>query len=139
MYSLCYPYLFTPGYQLLEIVDDRTRIRRYFYKGIWPCSARDFILLTTWKELEDGSILVATISPPDEFYPDNDGFVRASILCSGAHIRPIDANLGGGCAITVIGHSDLKGNVPSLVINQLSSSIPYKFMKKFKEAVEKVR
>ena len=123
----------------MEIVDDRTRIRRYFYKGIWPCSARDFILLTTWKELEDGSILVATISPPDEFYPDNDGFVRASILCSGAHIRPIDANLGGGCAITVIGHSDLKGNVTSMVINQLSSSIPYKFMKKFKEAVEKVR
>ena len=127
------------SYQLLEIVDDRTRIRRYFYKGIWPCSARDFILLTTWKELDDGSILVATISPPDEFYPDHVGYVRASILISGAHIRPIDVTLGGGCAITVIGHSDLKGNIPSVVINQLSSSIPYKYVKKMKETIEKVR
>ena len=71
--------------QLLEVVDDHTRIRRYYYKGIWPCSARDFILFTTWKELEDGSILISTISPPDEFYPDNDGYVRASIICSGRY------------------------------------------------------
>ena len=124
------------GYKLIEIVDDRTKIRRYFYKGIWPCSARDFVLLTTWRELDDGSILVSTISPPDEYYPHNDGFVRASIHCSGAHIRPIDSKLGGGCAITVIGHSDLKGSIPSVVINQLSSSIPYKFMRKFQSAVQ---
>ena len=127
------------GYKLMEIVDDRTRIRRYFYKGIWPCSPRDFVLLTTWRELEDGSWLVSTISPPDELYPKNAGYVRATILISGAHIRPIAANLGGGCAITVIGHSDIKGSVPSLVINQLSSTIPYKFMKKLKEAIEASR
>ena len=127
------------GYKLMEIVDDRTRIRRYFYKGIWPCSPRDFILLTTWRELEDGSLLVSTISPPDDLYPENSGYVRATILISGAHIRPIAPNLGGGCAITVIGHSDIKGSVPSVVINQLSSTIPYKFMKKLKESIEAIR
>ena len=127
------------GYKLIEIVDDRTKIRRYFYKGIWPCSARDFVFLTTWRELDDGSILVSTISPPDEYYPDNEGFVRASIHCSGAHIRPIDPKHGTGCHITVLGHSDLKGNVPSMVINQLASSIPLKFLKKFKDLVEKAR
>ena len=55
-------------------------------------------------------------------------------------VRPIDPKLGGGgCHITVIGHSDLKGNIPSMVINQLASGIPYKFVKKFKEVVEKGR
>ena len=125
------------GYTLLQVVNEQTRIRRYFYHGIWPCSPRDFILLTTWQELEDGSLLVSTISPPDELYPEYAGYVRATVLISGAHIRPIAANLGGGCNVTIIGHSDLRGQIPSIVINQLATGIPHKFVKKLKEAIEK--
>jgi hypothetical protein len=124
------------GYTLLQVVNERTRIRRYFYQGIWPCSPRDFILLTTWRELEDGSLLVSTISPPDNLYPENAGYVRATVLISGAHIRPIAPNLGGGCNVTIIGHSDLRGQIPSIVINQLATGIPFKFVKKLKEAIE---
>ena len=66
--------------------------------------------------------------------------VVSSCIFEGMLVRPIDPKLGGnGCHITVIGHSDLKGNIPSMVINQLASGIPYKFVKKFKEVVEKSR
>jgi START domain len=112
------------------------RVRRYFYKGIWPTSPRDFIMCSSSRELPDGSILMSTISPPSGMYPDNDGYVRAHINISGMLLKPIDKKFGGGCAITMIGHSDLKGNLPSSILNMLSVGMPTKVMTKLKKILE---
>jgi hypothetical protein len=112
-------------------------LRRYYYKPIWPTTARDFILFSTWKELDDGSILLSTISPPDSLYPHNDGYLRAEIKISGALIRPIESKFGGGCAVTMIGHSDPKGSLPSFIINQLSVTLPLKVLTKIRNILEK--
>lgn len=76
---------------------------------------------------------MSTISPPDNVYPDTAGFVRAQVIISGVLIRPISAKSGGGCAVTTIGHSDLKGSIPSAIVNMLSVGFPMTAMKKIKE------
>lgn len=112
------------------------RVRRYYYKGIWPTSPRDFILCSSHIHLPDGSILMSTISPPPFIHPAAKGYVRAHINISGILIRPIEARAGGGCAVTMIGHSDLKGNLPSAVVNILSVGLPTKMMTKIKFILE---
>lgn len=80
---------------------------------------------------------MSTISPPDNVYAHTEGFVRAHINISGVLIRPIDARSGGGCAVTMIGHSDLKGSIPSAIVNMLSVGMPMTMMSKVKKSLEK--
>ena len=104
---------------------------------MWPLSSRDFILCSSWRELEDGCILMSTISPPDNVYPDRAGFVRAQIIISGVMIKPINTKSGGGCFVTTIGHSDLKGSIPSPIVNMLSVGFPMIAMAKIKKILVK--
>ena len=108
------------------------------YKGMWPVSARDLVISTTWKELSDGSILISTISPPDDLYPIRKNYIRATAIISGMHIQPIKNEESNKCLLTLIGHSDLKGSIPSSVVNTLSTGVPLKYMTKLKTCIEKI-
>jgi hypothetical protein len=121
---------------MLDEIDDHTAVRRYYYKGIWPTAPRDFILFSTWCELDDGCIIICTMSPPDGFYPMNPNYVRGYSKISGALIRPINPHHGGGCSVSLIGHSDLGGSLPSTIVNMLSVGLPVKMMKKIRTILE---
>jgi len=50
-------------FTLLRSVDERTSVRLVQMKGIWPTAPREFILLSSWAELSDGSLLIFSKSP----------------------------------------------------------------------------
>ena len=50
-------------FTLLRTVDERTSVRLVQMKGIWPTAAREFILLSSWAELADGSLVIFSKSP----------------------------------------------------------------------------
>ena len=106
------------------MVDENTRIRNYRFKAIWPTAPRDFCMLTSWVEREDGCIIVSSLSPSDEYLEKKPPFVRAYLLSSGALLRPIDAKLGGGTHVSFVTHCDAGGSIPSFVINFLGTSKP---------------
>ena len=106
------------------MVDEKTSVRRIAYKAIWPTAPRDFVVCTSWSELEDGSELITTRSVWDELYPHKEGYVRGFLNISGYHITPTPE----GCKIMMCAHSDLGGSVPSGVINMLSSAAPLKVL-----------
>ena len=129
------------GYEIIHRLDDKSCIRRYWYKAIWPVAARDFVTMTCWTELNDGCILISTLSPPGEWYPakeckNNKDTVRAVILSSGAFIRPLDDRVGGGCAITFVTHCDVGGSIPSSLLNTMIVGTPIRSMTKVVELSE---
>jgi len=129
------------GYEIIYRLDDNSCIRRYWYKAVWPVAARDFVTMTCWTELNDGCIMISTISPPPNYYPakeckNNKDTVRAIILSSGAFIRPLDDSVGGGCAITFVTHCDIGGTVPSSLLNMMIVGTPVRTMTKVVELSE---
>ena len=121
------------GYEILyDDLHSNSSIRRFKYKKINPVSARDAVVITTWTELNDdvGSILITTLSVPTLWYPPPKSFVRAFVHSSGAIIRPINDNIGGGCEITFLTHCDVGGYVPSALLNMIIVNTPVKTMSK---------
>lgn len=121
------------GYEILyDDLNSNCSIRRFRYKKISPVSARDAVVITTWTELNDdiGSILITTLSVPTLWYPPPKSFVRAFVHSSGAIIRPINDNIGGGCEITFLTHCDVGGYVPSTLLNMIMVNTPVKTMSK---------
>eukprot|EP00602_Paraphysomonas_sp_CaronLab_P002341 CAMPEP_0185032022 /NCGR_PEP_ID=MMETSP1103-20130426/19837_1 /TAXON_ID=36769 /ORGANISM="Paraphysomonas bandaiensis, Strain Caron Lab Isolate" /LENGTH=928 /DNA_ID=CAMNT_0027567755 /DNA_START=314 /DNA_END=3100 /DNA_ORIENTATION=- len=108
-------------------VDDRTAIRRITFKAIWPTAPRDFVVCTTWSELDDGSLLISSRSAWDDLFPPPQGYVRGFLNISGFHITALP-DCDAGCSITMCAHSDLGGSLPSGVVNMLSSSAPVKML-----------
>ena len=97
--------------------------------------------MTCWTELNDGCIMISTVSPPPNYYPakeckNNKDTVRAIILSSGAFIRPLDDSVGGGCAITFVTHCDIGGTVPSSLLNMMIVGTPVRTMTKVVELSE---
>lgn len=123
------------GYEVLDILDDASKIRRYWYKAVWPTAPRDFVMMTTWKELENGHIMICTVSPPEGYCPKVSGYTRGTIMSSGAYIRPIDPRSGGGCALTFITHADIGGSVSSTLLNMFIVGTPVKTMTEIKKVL----
>ena len=119
-------------------VDTRTAIRRICCKAIWPTAPRDFIVCTTWTELEDGSVMVCSRSVTDEVFNQQKGYVRGFVNVSGYYVQrrsslaendPSYADCPiNGCKITLTAHTELGGYLPSSVINMLSTSAPLKIL-----------
>jgi hypothetical protein len=97
------------------------------FKAIWPTAPRDFLVCTTWNELEDGSILISSRSAWSDLYPSQEGYVRGFLNISGYHITPCkDSEIG--CDITMCAHSDLGGTLPTGIINMLAFAAPVKML-----------
>ena len=119
-------------------VDARTAIRRIVCKPIWPTAPRDFIVCTTYTELEDGSVMVCSRSVTDEVFSQQKGYVRGFVNVSGYYIQrqsslaendPSYADCPvNGCKITLTAHTELGGFLPSSVINMLSTGAPLKIL-----------
>jgi START domain len=113
------------------------------FKAIWPTAPRDFIACTTWTELDDGSIMVATRSAPDELCPQVKGYVRGTIQLSGYWIQPHETLKGdpsvppGHIKVTLTAHTELGGTLPVSVINMLATAAPLKLLSALGDLVKK--
>ena len=73
--------------QLLVEPENRTFIRHYWFHPVWPTQARDIVMLSTWGELDDGSVCISTIGLPN-YVELSAGSVRAYVCSSSCLIRP---------------------------------------------------
>ena len=113
--------------------DDSVSIRHVIAKGIFPTEPRDFVVLTSRHDLDDGSIVICTRSIESDRVPEKKGYVRASINISGYIIRRISSEES---EVTVVVHTDLGGYIPPPLINALSTSAPVKLMRNVKRLAE---
>ena len=73
--------------QLLIDKGERVFIRHYWFHPVWPTQSRDVVMVSTWEQLSDDSVLVSTIGLPDYIEP-SEGSVRAYVCSSSCYIRP---------------------------------------------------
>ena len=131
--------------------DERTHIRRITTKPVWPAAARDFLVCTTWKEMENNQgCMICSRYAPDEIYKPQKNYVRGLIKISGYWIcpcsslstddpmyKPVGSSSNPSCKVTLIIHSDLGGYLPATVMNLLTTDSPQKMMTLVRTLAEK--
>lgn len=126
------------GFTMLKKFDECSAIRRYYYTSHWIVSPRDFILYTTWRRLKDGSLLIATMSPPDDrkLYPHVKGYVRAAVISSCSLLKDCKVNGKMCCQLTMVNHSLIGGSLSAALVNPMTEGYPPKYVAKLRKILE---
>ncbi|GMF34814.1 unnamed protein product [Phytophthora fragariaefolia] len=120
----------TKEVKVMEKLSEASEVRRVTAKSVMFTAARDFSVVSTYRQEASGRILIATRSV--EFVPERKGYVRATILISGYVVTPHPTN-PNECEMSVIAHMDLGGNLPAMVVRYLGLSAPIKLVEKIHE------
>jgi len=125
--------------ELLEVVDEKSRVRHSFYKPVWPTTARDFVIMTTWEPLEDGRVLVATRSVHHPLVPAEKNFVRARVLIAGYVFTPAESQEGNLITFCdVIIHTDVQCEwIPPALLNPFSNTKPVGYFRNMQQICKK--
>jgi len=100
-------------------------------------SARDFIVLLTMNQLEDGSLLLVVASvDKNEMMPETKGVVRGFLEIGGWLLKPIEDGTKTEC--TYLTEVDLKGSIPSSVTN-MANKMMGEQIPKLNEACKKYK
>jgi hypothetical protein len=99
--------------QRVHVFDDHTWVDHLTYKAVFPASARDFVNITHWRVLKDGSIVVlATYDDSNEFVkPQEPQVVRARAIMAGFVLTPNEDYTG--VKAVYITKADIKAGIPS--------------------------
>jgi hypothetical protein len=124
----------TKEVKLMEKLSDDSEVRRVTAKSVMFTAARDFSVVSTYRQEASGRILIATRSV--EYVPERKGYVRATILISGYVVTPHPTN-PNMCEMSVVAHMDLGGNLPAMVVRYLGLSAPIKLVEKIHQITMK--
>ena len=107
----------------LDQISDCVRIVHLLYKPVWPTAPRDFSLLSVSGQLNDNTWIQTGVSITAPQVPEEKGHVRAHLMVGGYVILecPDNPNVSD---VTYSTKVDLKGSVPSFVVNKVTSNQP---------------
>ena len=93
------------------------------YKAVWPTAPRDFAFLGMACQWDDDTWIDAVCSIQDSRIPEEKGYVRADLLIGGYVIKacPGQPEMSD---VTYIFKLDLKGNVPTFIVNKIGQAQP---------------
>ncbi|KAG3164507.1 hypothetical protein PC128_g20125 [Phytophthora cactorum] len=99
--------------QRVHVFNDHTWVDHLMYKAVFPAAARDFVNLTHWRVLRDGSIVVVATSAEDDSFVKNQEpqIVRAKAIMAGFLLSPNEDYTGVNA--TYITKVDLKAGIPA--------------------------
>jgi hypothetical protein len=103
-------------------------------KSSWPVAHRDYVVLTVWDELPNGTFLICSLSVDNEEYPVQRPLVRGNILCNGIWLRP---TTNGNCLVKIISQVDLCGSMSAKIINKMGHNTMLKVLLNLEKAVER--
>lgn len=102
---------------LVEEIDDRTKLIRIEMKGNMIVSNRDFTIIRKRFELSDGSLFVIQTSIDSDKMPKTKA-VRGEMILQGSIVRETSDS---SCSIVNIAFVDPKGSIPSSFVNKMKS------------------
>lgn len=107
---------------LQELAPD-VSVHRIVYSLPWPVSNREFIIVYKCYFLDPDTRVTLFVSLPDEMIPENPGFVRGYSF-GGVLIKSAGAD-PNSCVVTSVSAADMKGYLPSYLINTIVNRRPY--------------
>ncbi|XP_065195132.1 uncharacterized protein LOC135826448 [Sycon ciliatum] len=109
--------------KLVEDIGGVAKVENLIYKGVWPTTPRDFCVVSGVKTLDNGVVLACSKSVTHPRCVPTSSHVRAECLDGGFAICPI-AGTEGSYTVTYVTRVDLKGNIPSMVVNRINQDSP---------------
>ncbi|EGZ29433.1 hypothetical protein PHYSODRAFT_309794 [Phytophthora sojae] len=99
--------------QRVHVFNDHTWVDHLTYKAVFPAAARDFVNLTHWRVLRDGSmVVVATYAEDESFVKSQEPqIVRGKIIMAGFLLTPNEDYTG--VTATYITKVDVKAGIPA--------------------------
>ena len=123
---------FCTSVELLQKLGPELYIYRLVYSLPWPITPREILVVYSCKFVDPKSRLTLYTSIPEEFVPLTPGFVRAD---SFGGIMSVSNEANTSCELTSITSADLKGMLPSYLVNSIINRRPY-LMSKVRELLE---
>jgi diazepam-binding inhibitor (GABA receptor modulator, acyl-CoA-binding protein) len=118
-------YIKDPDMEFLEKVDEyngHTWSTYSRYKSFMFVSGRDFYNLIHWRVEDSGTILFIGGSLESTTCPPKRGLVRGELVIGGWVLRPV--NGGNATEVSYVVNLDLKGKIPSIIVNQIVTKQP---------------
>ena len=109
--------------ELIHTISDTMHIRHLHYKAVWPTTGRDFAVLDVVGRMDESTSVHGAISIVDPRIPEEKGYVRGEVLAGGYVVEAIPGH-PKRAHITYITQVDLKGSVPTFVVNKITESQP---------------
>lgn len=79
----------------LKILSNHSWIEYFRFKEVWPISARDFVDLSHWRLLADGTVVILSFSSKfDDLKPPVSGLVRGETSIAGYILKPAKSSGG---------------------------------------------
>jgi len=111
--------------KVIEVVDEHTQVVYESFKAQQYCrtAQRDFCHLLYWRQLQDGTCVIAGTSVEHPECPVKHKFVRAEVITGGWIIKPSNRS-PNRALVTYLMHLDLKGKIPVWIANLVLKSQP---------------
>ena len=109
--------------QLIHKTNITLNLAHLMYKAVWPTSPRDFAMLSVGGQIDEHTWVQAGVSVEDYRIPEEKGYVRASLISGGYMIKDCPGQPERS-QVTYIAKVDLKGSIPTFVVNKVSASQP---------------
>lgn len=108
---------------LVSPIADHVHLMHLKYKAIWPTTGRDFCVLNIFGQLDKDTWIHSAASIVDGRVPESKNYVRAEVLSGGYVIKACPGQQGVS-KVTYVAQVDLKGNVPTFIVNKICESQP---------------
>ncbi|TKR66902.1 hypothetical protein L596_023129 [Steinernema carpocapsae] len=113
----------------IGIINPYNDLCYYALASMSPLKSRDFVMQRSW--LDTGAEkYICSHSVCHDKYPPLKGYVRGIVHLTGYFVR----EMGTGCQLTYITHSDPRGQLPTWIVNRLTKTIAPKLIKKLHKA-----
>ncbi|KAL7748536.1 hypothetical protein RI367_005946 [Sorochytrium milnesiophthora] len=120
----------TEATRIVSTLSQTTRIQHIKIKAIWPTSARDLLLLSHWRPVDENRMIACTMSVEHPDMPLQDGVVRMAADCAGQLIERVVVDGREKSRVTQLVDGDPKGWVPKSILNMVATkALPNSFIK----------
>ena len=109
--------------KIIEELSPTVHLLHLSYKSVWPTTARDFSVVNVIGRTDSETRIHAACSIVDPRIPEERGFVRGNIIAGGYVIKDFPGDPESS-HVTYITQVDLKGSVPSFVVNKITELQP---------------
>lgn len=121
--------------KILKVFDEHTDVMYTFLKAPPLVTNRDFLQKRCYKRNIGGfDIVLAFVSYEDKDFPPIKSAIRANTIISGYAFKKIDEST---TKLVIISQTDIKGSIPTWIINMTASKAPSDWVKRLEKAVKK--
>jgi len=113
-----------------EELDKNNDIGYYSVKCPVPLTNRDFVNQRAWR-VKDRQFLIKNHSVNYPKCGEKKGFIRAISIRTGYYLLGLET---GGCQLTYLTQSDMRGNIPSVATNFVTKKLAPKIILKIEKA-----